>query len=144
MRTRALADGRDQDPADLEGEHVLETTALALEVGPRVAENHLVTDAPSHLLDSAHDGREERVRDVGHNHTENARFALDQAAGEAIPDVTDLGDYGFDAPARFRAEARTVIVDHVREHHRRISGVACDIADGHFRLALTVHAVWIS
>jgi len=90
--TGAVADGGDQHALDLEGEHVLEVAALALEIALGVAEHDVVAGTPGDLLDPAHDQGEEGVGDIRHDHSESTRLALDQAAREPVGHVAQLGD----------------------------------------------------
>ena len=130
LRPRTVADGRDQHALDLEGDHVLEVAALALEVALRVAEDDVVAGAPGDLLDAADDEGEERVGDVRHDHSEGARLALDQPAGEPVGDVAELRDRRLHAPARVGTDAGAV-VDDARNGHRRNTGVARNVVDRH-------------
>jgi hypothetical protein len=126
---RALPHRRDQEALDLEGEHVLEIPALALDVGLRVTEDHVVAGAPGDLLRAAYDEGEERVGDIGDDQSDRPGPATGQAAREAVRDVARLGDGSLDSAARILAHA--AVVDHARDRHRGNARLRRDLSHRH-------------
>ena len=102
----AVADGGDEEALDAVGDHVVEVVGFALEVAAGVAEDDAVAGAAGDVLGAAEDEGEEGVGEVGHDEAEGAGFLADQAAGETVGDVAELGDGVRRRAARVSAATR--------------------------------------
>ena len=86
-------------------DEVLDIFTLEPQVALAVAEEDAVAGPPRRGLGAAHDRREERVDDVGHDQADRLRLLRDQAAGDPVRHIVELGDRFLDLALRLGVDA---------------------------------------
>ena len=98
--------GRDQQAVDLVLAERVQTGRLALRLVLRVAQDEVVAALARGVLRALDDRREERVRDVRHEHAERQRPLQPEAPGEDRRPVAEPLGRREDALARLRPDGR--------------------------------------
>ena len=129
LRSGPIAHGSDQDALDAESEQIVEMVALSLQISVAVAEDHVATIAPRDVLGASDDKGEERVRNIGDEHSNRP------TPGDSPWDVAELRDRTLDTAPRRLADPRLTI-DDARHRHRGDSGQTGNIAHCHVHLML--------
>ena len=120
------------DPVDPLGNQELQVNRFLILLIVAVAEQHAIAGLLGGILGTTHNGREEGIGDVGHDHAQRVGLLFGQTAGQQVGTVIQLANSSFDTASQGRAHPAGV-VDHRRHGEYRNLSLTGHVVDaGHF------------